>query len=95
MDNNKFFTLVSILIVSSIIIMITLIQTRPTNIKMPDNYVIILNESAVKDSTSTIVKKIPVKPKGKRYCSHMNNDKKDTMILIIDSASVVRIKDRK
>lgn len=94
MDNNKFFTLISVFIVCSIVIMITLILTRPTNIKMPDNNIFVINEVGVKDTAQTIIK-LPHKNKGKRHCSHKDIVKRDTTVLIFDSASVVRIKNER
>ncbi len=94
MDNNKFFTLISVFIVCSIVIMITLILTRPTNIKMPDNNIFVINEVGVKDTAQTVIK-LPHKNKGKRHCSHKDIVKRDTTVLIFDSASVVRIKNER
>lgn len=94
MDNNKFFTLISVFIVCSIVIMITLILTRPTNIKMPDNNIFVINEVGVKDTAQTVIK-LPHKNKGKRHCSHKDIVKRDTTVLILDSASVVRIKNER
>lgn len=92
MDNSKFFTLISVFIVCSIVIMITLILTRPTSIKMPDNNIVIINEMLPKDSLPKKVVEIPAKSKGKRYCRHVDMIKRDTSVLIIDSSSVIRIK---
>lgn len=94
MDNSKFFTLISVFIVCSIVIMITLILTRPTSIKMPDNNIIVINDAGVKDSVQTVIK-LPIKNKGKRHCSHKEILKRDTTVLIFDSASVVRIKNER
>lgn len=94
MDNSKFFTLISVFIVCSIVIMITLILTRPASIKMPDNNIIVINEAGVKDTVPTIVK-LPINNKGKRYCFHKDIVKRDTTVLIFDSASVVRIKNER
>lgn len=94
MDNSKFFTLISVFIACSIVIMITLILTRPTSIKMPDNNIIVINETGVKDTVKTVIK-LPIKNKGKRHCSHKDIVKRDTTVLIFDSASVVRIKNER
>lgn len=95
MDNSKFITLISVFIVCSIIIMITLILTRPTSIKMPDNNIVFINEAGVKDTVSAKVIKLPIKNKGKRHCPHKDIVKRDTTVLIFDSASVVRIKNER
>lgn len=94
MDNSKFFTLISVFIVCSIVIMITLILTRPTSIKMPDNNIFVINEVRVKDTVQTVIK-LPHKNNGKRHCSHEDIVKRDTTVLIFDSASVVRIKNER
>ena len=94
MDNSKFFMLISVFIACSIVIMITLILTRPTSIKMPDNNIIVINETGVKDTVKTVIK-LPIKNKGKRLCSHKDIVKRDTTVLIFDSASVVRIKNER
>lgn len=92
MDNKSFYTIISVVIGCTIGIVITLILTQPSSIKMPDNNIVIINETSKKDTLPPKIIKIPVKSKGKRYCKHLDDMKHDTTVLVIDSASVVRIR---